>query len=206
METFTPFLATLLSVLLLSAFVKIFTTLSILRLGLGLDGASFGVVFAALAFVLAMVVVEPQMAPVGGLSGILSGTSKSTSELEKSFRPFMEKHTEAASINRIQRIQSSLKAAGSAEAASNEESKKETISFAGLTAAFLTSQISQAFYLGLLFIIPFLVLDLLVTNVLMVLGITQISQRAISLPLKLLLFYVVDGWALLTEKILGAYL
>lgn len=208
MDTLPPYLMGLLAVLLLSAFVKIFTTLSILRLGLGLEGASFGLVFAAFSFVLSILVVEPQLGPVGGLAGILSPQTKVALPVEDTFRPFLEKQTDPAMVVKISKLTQRLRVSSEAQASVPQENPPtaNTIGFTALASAFLLSELSRALYLGLLFIVPFLVLDLLVVNGLMALGVTQFSHRVVAIPLKLLLFFAVDGWSLVTEKLLGSYI
>ena len=70
----------------------------------------------------------------------------------------------------------------------------------------MVSQLKEAFYLGLIFLIPFVVVDLVVTNVMMLLGITQLSAVLVSLPIKLLLFVSIDGWMLVSQRLLGSFI
>jgi len=190
-------LSGLMAVLLLSSFVKIFTSLTILRYGLGLETASFGVVIAGVSLALSLAVVSPQLDKVGGM-GVVFGAASSLNEanLEKSFRPFLEKHTSPELHARLSQVVS--KHQEPTEAAPKD-------SFALLIASFLISQLKEAFQLGFLILIPFLVIDLIVTNILMVLNITQMSQAAVALPFKILLFFVVDGWSLISEKLISSY-
>jgi type III secretion protein R len=207
METLPPYLVGLLAILLLSAFVKIFTTLSILRLGLGLEGASFGLVFAAFSFVLSILVIEPQLAPIGGLAGVISPQSKVVLPIEETFRPFLEKQADPVAVVKIAKLTHKLKTSTEAQAAPSDAAPTVgTMGFSALASAFLLSELSRALYLGLLFIVPFLVLDLLIVNALLALGVTQLSHRVVAIPLKLLLFFAVDGWSLVTEKLLGSYI
>ena len=74
-----------------------------------------------------------------------------------------------------------------------------------LTPAFVTSELKEAFSIGFLLFIPFLILDILVANVLLSLGMHMLSPTTISLPFKLLLFVLVDGWALLTRGLVLGY-
>ena len=73
-------------------------------------------------------------------------------------------------------------------------------------AAFLVTELRSAFELGFMILLPFLIIDLLVTNILVLLGIEQLSHFVVAVPLKLLLFVVVDGWALIAERLVASYL
>lgn len=77
--------------------------------------------------------------------------------------------------------------------------------FLNLIPAFAVSELTEAFQIGFLIFLPFLVLDLVVANVLLSLGMFQISPITISLPFKLLLFVLVDGWRLITQGLVEGY-
>jgi type III secretion protein R len=74
-----------------------------------------------------------------------------------------------------------------------------------LAPAFMVSELRRAFTIGFLVFLPFLVVDLVVANVLLALGLTQLSPTSVSLPLKLLLLVAVDGWRLLARGLALAY-
>jgi len=74
-----------------------------------------------------------------------------------------------------------------------------------LTPAFVTSELKEAFSIGFLLFIPFLIIDIVVANVLLSLGMHMLSPTTISLPFKLLLFVLVDGWALLARGLVLSY-
>jgi len=78
--------------------------------------------------------------------------------------------------------------------------------FAVVAPAFVVSELRRAFTMGFLVFLPFLVVDLLVANVLLALGLTQLSPTSVALPFKLLLFAAVDGWALLARGLVLGYL
>ena len=77
--------------------------------------------------------------------------------------------------------------------------------FVIITPAFVISELKEAFQIGFFLFVPFLVIDLVVANVLMALGMHMLSPTAISLPFKFLLFVLVDGWHLLTRGLLLGY-
>jgi len=204
-------------VLLLTSFAKIFTALTIMRQGIGIVGSGFGLVLAGLAFVLSLVVVTPQLESIevrsfSGLVALFGGTPdgvrRDGASIEAAFTPFLEAHTQPDVLMRFEKL------AGGGNAVSpvvptvdSSDVKPAPIPakrpFTVTLAAFMVSELRLAFQIGLILLIPFIVIDLLVINVLMALGITQVSPTSIALPLKLLLFVAIDGWALLTTKLIG---
>ena len=74
----------------------------------------------------------------------------------------------------------------------------ESVPFSLLMPAFLTSELKTAFQIGFMLFIPFLIIDLVVASVLMAMGMMMLSPLIISLPFKLMLFVLIDGWALVT--------
>jgi type III secretion protein R len=77
--------------------------------------------------------------------------------------------------------------------------------FVVLVPAFLTSELYAAFALGFAVFLPFLIIDLVVANVLLALGMQMLSPTQVSLPFKLLLFVAIDGWALLSQALVTGY-
>ena len=185
----------MMAILLLSSFVRIFTSLCILRAGLGLSGG-FGIILFGLAITLSLLVAAPQLEKVGGLAKLASSEPQTLQpRLEEAFRPFLEKNTDKEVIASVSKLEVSI----------NHRSATAAPSFEAVSAAFVVSELREAFSIGLALLIPFFVLDLVVTNVLMVLNITQLSTAVVSLPLKLLLFFVVDGWSLVVTRLIGSY-
>jgi flagellar biosynthetic protein FliP len=82
---------------------------------------------------------------------------------------------------------------------------KDDVSMTTLVPAFVLSELKSAFIIGLVIYIPFLVLDMLVSAGLMSMGMMMVSPSIVSLPFKLLLFVVVDGWAMITTALVGSY-
>ena len=74
-----------------------------------------------------------------------------------------------------------------------------------LMPAFTVSQVTEAFKIGFLLYLPFLVVDLIVSNILLAMGMMMVSPMTISLPFKLLLFVVLDGWTTLTHRLVLSY-
>ncbi|MBX7137404.1 MAG: hypothetical protein K1X83_05420 [Oligoflexia bacterium] len=187
------FLQSLLAILVFTGFVKIFTALCIARYGLGLDQAGFGIVIGVLALALSIFAVEPQLRPYGGWS-ILNGGENQKVDLPRTFTPFLVKHSDAKIISELEKLRPN-----------SEGQKNDTPEFSLLTVSFLLSELKSAFEIGLLLLIPLIIIDLLTSNILMALGMQQLSPALVSLPIKLLLFLALDGWTLFSEKLLNSY-
>jgi len=200
MESQIPYFTVVLSILFFTGFVKIATTLSICKNGMGLSSVSLGFAVLGVSLALSLVSVEPILSKNGGLEVLFN--SKSISSSESTFRPFLESNAHpdvlAKFKNRLIENQKIV------NVDTNEKSVSE-LSFPTLIAAFLISELKEAFKLGLMILLPFLLIDLIVTNILMVLSVTQISHHVISLPIKLLLFVAVDGWGLISQQLLKGY-
>ena len=74
-----------------------------------------------------------------------------------------------------------------------------------LAPAFLLTELTEAFQIGFLLLIPFLIIELVVSNIMLALGMMMMNPQVITLPLKLLLFVLVDGWTLILEGIVTGY-
>ena len=79
------------------------------------------------------------------------------------------------------------------------------ISLATLIPAFVTSELKTAFTIGFLIYIPFVIIDLVVASILMSMGMMMLSPMMISMPFKLLLFVLVDGWGLITGSLVSTF-
>jgi flagellar biosynthetic protein FliP len=87
----------------------------------------------------------------------------------------------------------------------NELEGPESIPFTTLVPAFVTSELKSAFTIGFLIYIPFVVIDLIVSSVLMSMGMMMLSPMMISMPFKLMLFVLVDGWSLLMGSLASSF-
>jgi len=89
--------------------------------------------------------------------------------------------------------------------AKGELTGPESVPFTTLVPAFMTSELKSAFTIGFLIYIPFVVIDLIVSSVLMSMGMMMVSPVVISLPFKFLLFVLVDGWALILGSLAASF-
>jgi flagellar biosynthetic protein FliP len=178
-------------VLMMTSFLRILVVLSILRQALGLQGSPPTQVLIGLSLFLSLFVMGPTIEAVNAAaiepyaSGALSADA-AIAEAGKSFHAFMIRQTREANLVMF----TDIAGAGRFESAAD-------IPFSILLPAFVTSELETAFQIGFMIFLPFLVIDLVVASVLMSLGMMMLSPTIISLPFKLLLFVLVDGWALL---------
>jgi flagellar biosynthesis protein FliP len=172
-------------------FARHLASLSILRIGLGLSGMSFGIITLGLALFLTLSVVEPFLS-----------NQKSSAQLQS----FAAKYTDAGVVTSFQKLQSQT---GGREA---DQKKVETVETSqqlpdrlGMLA-FIVSQLSDAFRVGIYFLLPFFIIDLLALSILGLLGVEGFRHEVLTIPLKLLVFFAVDGWALVVEKLLHGFM
>lgn len=192
----------------LTAFVKISTVLQIVRGAIGAQGVPSNTVVLALAGALTLLA----MAPVG---------SRIVDRAAPLLEPGASRETAAfvAGILQAARdpIRSFLRANGSEREqnrfyelarAARPEPEREQVSrddFSVIIPAFVITELIEAFALGFALYLPFLVIDLVVSNVLLALGMQMMNPTQVSLPFKLLLFVAVDGWGLLAQALVTGY-
>jgi len=178
-------------VLMMTSFTRILIVLSILRQALGMQQSPPNQVLVGLSLFLSLFVMGPTLTQVNELAiaPYAAGTMSADDAISAAgtqFHHFMAGQTREANLAMFADI------AGVKGFASPAE-----IPFSILLPAFVTSELETAFQIGFMLFLPFLVIDLVVASVLMSLGMMMLSPTIVSLPFKLLLFVLVDGWALL---------
>lgn len=213
LNTFSPSSALLTVVLLalapfvavmVTSFTKLVVVFGLLRNALALQQTPPNIVLNGLALVLSVYVMYPvgvQMqqrlgdSPVGNTaSAMLTAVDKAKEPL----REFLVKHTRP--LERAFFLKTARKALdpASAEALTDRD-------FIVVVPAFTVSELSVAFEIGFLIFLPFLVIDLVVANILMAMGMQMLSPTTVSLPFKLLLFVLIDGWVKLVHGLVLTY-
>ena len=196
-----PFLPALL--LAFTAFTRIAVVLFLLRQGLGSHTAPPNLVLMGLAVLLTIFVMSPALKTINAeaYQPYLSGSLTFNDAAEKAASPlktFMLRQTRAEDL--------SLFIEGSTDVDKTIDPKRvDSVPLAALAPAFLTSELKTAFQIGFMVVLPFLVIDLVVTAVLTALGMIMLPPQLVSLPLKLLLFVTVDGWHLLVGSLIGSF-
>jgi type III secretion protein R len=194
-----------------TAFVKISTVLQIVRSAIGAQNVPSSTVVMALAGALTLLA----MAPVGEriaarASPLFSGNSGTQSAdttrwvqtgidaVREPMRDFLRANASPKERARF------LEVARQARQGADRETVKED-DLPILVPAFVVTELSEAFAIGFLIFLPFLVIDLVIGNVLLALGMQMLSPTQVSLPFKLLLFVSVSGWGLLSQALVSGY-
>lgn len=196
-----------------TSFVKISIVFSILRNALGAGQVPSGAIVSALAFILTLYV----MAPVG--SQIADAIAPSVSHVnandplagessdavfnairdgKEPLRRFLKNNASPRELQLFLDLARRSRPADQRNAVMADD-------FLVVLPAFLITELSEAFQIGFLVFLPFLIVDMVVANVLLALGMHMLSPTTVSLPFKLLLFVLVDGWYLLSRALVLGY-
>jgi type III secretion protein R len=191
-----------------TAFVKISTVLQIVRSAIGAQNVPSNTVIMALAASLTLLA----MAPVGDtiwaraaplfegkdVPDTVTLVKGGIDAVKEPMREFL--HANASPTERARFLQVAKE--------SRKEADRDKVTdndFSILVPAFVVTELTEAFALGFLLYLPFLVIDLVVANVLLSLGMQMLSPTQVSLPFKLLLFVAIDGWGLLARALVAGY-
>ncbi|HEV7204476.1 MAG TPA: flagellar type III secretion system pore protein FliP [Jatrophihabitans sp.] len=185
--------------LLVTSFTKIFVVLSLTRNALGLTTVPPNQVLAGLSLFLSLFVMGPVLSKVNslGIQPYLHGTknrAQAWTDGTEPLRHFMLQHT------RPQEIALMLRAGNLPNPAD-----KSHIELTTLIPAFVLSELRSAMIIGFVVFVPFVIIDLVVSSSLMSLGMMMLPPVSISLPFKLLLFVLVDGWGLIITALVRSY-
>ena len=186
-------------ILMMTSFTRIIIVLSILRQAIGLQQTPPNQVLVGLALFLSLFVMAPTISAINeqaiepyGQDAISIETAIETSGVV--FHSFMMKQTRQADLKLFMELAKAPKV-----------NAPEDVPFSVLLPAYVTSELKTAFQIGFLIFLPFLVIDLVVASTLMALGMMMLSPTIISMPFKLLLFVLVDGWALTMGSLAGSF-
>lgn len=196
---------------MVTAFTKLVVVFSLLRNALGLQQTPPNIVLNGLAIILSVYVIYPvglQMADQAQLSMEQRSDDGKTMQLpellevagdaKEPLRKFLIKHTSdrerAFFLETAQRL-----------LPKDQRARLNANDLIVVVPAFTVSELSKAFQIGFLIFLPFLVIDLIVSNILQALGMMMLSPTTISLPFKLLLFVLLDGWSKLIHGLVLTY-
>lgn len=195
---------TLLSVLpalllLMTSFTRIIIVFAILRQALGLQQTPSNQVLTGMALFLTFFIMQPvfEQSYTQGLQPYIENKIEANTAFDraiKPFRTFMLAQTRESDMALFVKLSRKPSVA-------NPDELPLTI----LMPSFLTSELKTAFQIGFILFIPFLVIDLVVSSVLMAMGMMMLSPLIISLPFKIMLFVLVDGWALIMGSLASSY-
>jgi len=185
--------------LLATSFTKIIVVLSLTRNALGMQMSPPNTVLTGIALFLTLFVMGPVFSEMNetAVQPYLNGAVTMTQAYDVGVVPLRE-----FLLDNTREDELSLMVGLSGEEAPADAA---AVSMTTLVPAFVLSELKSAFIIGLVVFIPFLVLDMLVSAALMSMGMMMVPPVIVSLPFKLLLFVVVDGWALITTALVGSY-
>ena len=185
--------------LMMTSFTRILIVLSILRQAIGLQQTPPNQVLVGLSLFLSLFVMKPVIDQVGAQAYTPYGNGQITIEEAVSrsgtvLHVFMMRQTRETDL---------LTFAGMA--GTPRFASPEAVPFSILLPAFITSELKTAFQIGFLIFLPFLIIDLVVSSTLMSLGMMMLSPTIVSMPFKLLLFVMVDGWTLTMGSLAASF-
>ena len=185
--------------LMMTSFVRIIIVMSILRQALGTGQTPPNNVLVGISLFLTLFIMSPVLTDVytnAVVPYMENGMKfdKALAAAEAPLRGFMLKQTREDDIGLFMQM-----------ARNAEVTDASKVPFTTLVPAFITSELKSAFTIGFLIYIPFVVIDLIVASVLMSMGMAMLSPMMISMPFKLMLFVLVDGWHLLLGSLAQSF-
>ena len=181
-----------------TSFVRIVVVLSLVRSAIGASSLPPNAVLTGLALVLTFVIMTPTIERIShdALDPYARGKISQSAMLGRAFEPlraFMLRQTHAKDLALFARI------------AHEPDRTTAAVTPAVLLPAFVVGELRSAFAIGFALYLPFVAIDLAVASILMGLGMFMLSPPIVSLPCKLLLFVIVDGWALVCSGVLSSF-
>ncbi len=182
-----------------TSFTKILVVLGLTRNALGLQQTPPNQVLTGLALFLSLFIMGPVLASANseGVKPYMDGTKTSAAAWKDGSAPikeFMLDHTDDSELQLLTNV-----------AKRSLPDKRSDVGLSTLIPAFVLSELKEAFIIGFIVFIPFLVIDIVVAGALMALGMMMMPPVMVSLPFKLLLFVLVDGWALIIKSLVASY-
>jgi flagellar biosynthesis protein FliP len=182
------------ALLMMTAFTRITIVLAILRQALGLGQSPPNQLLVGTALLLTLFVMKPQLDRIhnSAWTPMVAGTLPAEQALARTgaeLKAFMLTQTRSRDLTRFAEI-----------AGGGPYARPADVPLVVVMPAFVASELKTALEIGLVIYLPFLIIDLIVASVLMAMGMMMVSPATVSLPLKIALFVVVDGWTL----VLGA--
>lgn len=182
-----------------TAFTRVLIVLAVLRQGLGTQQTPSNQILVGMALFLTLFIMGPVVSEAWeqGASPYLEDEIATEVAFERTvapFREFMMSQTRESDLALFADL-----------SGGQRFDRPEDIPLTLLIPAFVISELKTAFQIGFLILIPFLVIDLVVASVLMSMGMVMLSPLIISLPFKLMLFVLVDGWALLMSTLAASF-
>ncbi len=185
--------------LMMTSFVRIIIVMSLLRQALGTGSTPPNNVLVGISLFLTLFIMSPVLSEVYSNAVVPytqqgMGFEKALAAAQAPLREFMVRQTREDDIALFMQMSRQADVAGA-----------DAVPFTTLVPAFITSELKSAFTIGFLIYIPFVVIDLIVASVLMSMGMMMLSPMMISMPFKLMLFVLVDGWSLIMGSLAASF-
>jgi flagellar biosynthesis protein FliP len=185
-------------VIMMTSFTRIIVVLSILRQAIGLQQSPSNQILVGMALFMSLFIMSPVIDRINtdALQPYMNEQIPATEALEKAeapLRQFMLGQTRIKDLDVFSEI------------ANIKVDKPTDVPLRVLIPAFITSELKTAFQIGFMLFLPFLVIDLVIASVLMAMGMMMLSPMIISLPFKLMLFVLVDGWGLIMGSLANSF-
>ncbi|MGF1695902.1 flagellar type III secretion system pore protein FliP [Vibrio lamellibrachiae] len=185
-------------VILMTSFTRIVVVMSILRQAMGLQQTPSNQVIIGIAIFLTFFIMSPVINEVNenAVQPYLNEQMTARDAFDTAQEPlkaFMLKQTRVKDLETFVNISGAV------------VDNPEDVSMAVLIPAFITSELKTAFQIGFMLFLPFLIIDLVVASILMAMGMMMLSPMIVSLPFKLMLFVLVDGWNLILSTLAGSF-
>ncbi len=198
--------------MMVTSFVKIAVVLSITRQAVGMQQAPPTTVITGLAILLTIYVMHPVGLQIYKNSEVymqhraseffdkanVDVLVKALDAAEEPIKKFLKTQASDKNVQLFYRIAQKMRAPEDRASLTNND-------YLVLIPAFVISELTKAFQIGFMIFLPFMVIDMAVSNILMALGMQMLAPTMISLPFKLLLFVMVDGWYLVTKGLVLGY-
>lgn len=183
----------------MTSFIRIIVVLSMVRHAFGMPETPPNPVLISLALFLTAFTMSPTLNALNNsaLKPLLAGTATVEQVMEKGSAPlrdFMLAQTRDSDIEAIYAI-----------AKTPVPDKPEQVEILKLTPAFILNELRVSFTIGFVILLPFLLIDLVVSSILLALGMMMVPPATISLPIKILMFVLIDGWSLILQGVLGSF-
>jgi flagellar biosynthesis protein FliP len=185
--------------LAMTAFTRIIIVLSILRQALGMTTTPSNQVLTGLALFMTFFIMSStiEQSYANGIKPYMDGQLAGEAALDRTMRPLKKFMLAQTRENDLQMF---TKLSGRTQFATPDD-----VPLSVLIPTFMTSELKTAFQIGFMVFIPFMVIDLVVASVLMSMGMMMLSPVLVSMPFKLMLFVVVDGWTLLMGTLASSF-
>lgn len=183
-----------------TSFIRIVVVLAMIRHAFGMPQTPPNAVLTSLALFLTAFVMGPTLTALNqeAVQPFIEGRTEISEAMESGSQPlkeFMLRHTRDTDLEMVYRISGTRIPATPAG-----------VDLLKLTPAFMLNELRVAFTIGFVVLLPFLLIDLVVASILLSLGMMMVPPTTISLPIKVLMFVLIDGWSLVVEGLLGSFL